>query len=233
MSAVNKFEKLKERLTQKVRMSATPVKGFILGMSGTDSIVTYILLAEVAKTEGFHVLGCHYGQNIGQKTLYHRTGQCWLNERYPDDYTISWTVNIPTPFEHQFLIADLHRRAISNPQERLWVASTVNATEKALSTYSILEKSASIAPITSLYKSEVLEICEHFGVPQELIDASKTPDCLCGRDEFAAENIQLIDDVLRRKLTRDYSSEDIKKAYDYINMKIADNDFKNRTPYTI
>jgi NH3-dependent NAD+ synthetase len=151
-----------------------------------------------------------------------------LQRHFPDS-----TINVEKPRGgniDQFRWADLHYRAAEN---RYWVASTVNATEKALGTYSILNKSASIMPIASIYKSEVLDLCMEYMVPHEVVRRSQIPDCICGRDEFAAENIDLIDCVLRNKILGDFSGDDIRKAMDYIRQKKAEGGFKDRTPYTV
>lgn len=96
-----------------------------------------------------------------------------------------------------------------------------------------MANSASIVPIISLYKSEVLECCKEFGVPETIINQSRIPDCICGRDEFAAENIELIDLLLTNKYNGGYNDEALIKAYDYIRETKKDNDFKNRTPYNV
>ena len=228
MSVLAKFDKLKQRLTNKVRMSATPVTGFVLGLSGTDSIITLILLCEVAKTEGFRVEAYHYVHTFEKKDRVEVELMPWLRERYEDVVLVTTGTSIAD----QQIWADLHWRAAL---DRTWVVSTVNATEKALGTYSIMANSASIAPITSLYKSEVLALCEELGVPEYFIKASRLPDCLCGRDEFAAENIELIDQVLRTEVHKNttHSLDQIIKAMDYIRDTKRDNDFKSRTPYAV
>lgn len=229
---MEKFNKLKDRLVNKIKMSATPVTGFILGLSGTDSIVTFILLSEVAKIVGFEVHGIHYLENYDKFTTFSREVTPWLTSNFPKSHVAELLV--PNGTVDQFRWADLHDRAVNMfENKRLWVANTVNATESALGTYSIMSKSASIAPISSLYKSDVLEICKEYGVPEKLIASSRLPDCICGRDEFAADNIELIDEVLCNNLSKDYSAEVLRKAMNYIRDTKRENDFKNRTPYSV
>lgn len=225
---MKKFDNLIKRLTQKVEMSATPVTGFIVGLSGTDSIATFILLAEVAKEKNIHVTGLHYMEKETVQTIVTRELFEWLEERY-DNITLEG-VRLPQGNIDAFRWADMHNRAL---ERRHWVVSTVNATEQALGTYSILAKSASIAPITTLYKGEVLKVCAEYGVPEWFSAKSRIPDCICGRDEFAAANIELIDDVIRSNLGKDYPTHDIRNAMDYIRDKKTENGFKSRTPYTI
>lgn len=231
---MKKFDGLIQRLTNKVTMSATPVPGFILGLSGTDSIATFLLLYEVYLKTGVRIQGVHYLVDINRpQTLFQKEVFPWLREKYADTFLfLAGTNNVGPGREDDDTSrwADLHYRART---QGYWTVSTVNATEKALGTYGIMANAASIAPIQSLYKSEVLQVCEEYNVPQAVINASRIPDCLCGRDEFAAENIQLIDDVLRYNLTKDYTAEELKKAMDYIRDNKRDGEFKSRTPYNV
>lgn len=232
---VQKYSNLKNRLKHKIEQSATPVSGFMLGMSGTDSILTYILLTEVSAEMGdrFSVTGIHYVADGTIDDIFIKYAIPYLNDYH--DGGVIHTVTLPRGYHYdQNMWADLHVRAVESViDHRFWVVTTRNATEKALGTYSILANSASIAPISSLYKSEILELCEKYSVPKKIIDASRIPDCICGRDEFAADNIELIDDVLRNNLTKDYPADMIKKAMDYIRDTKKVNDFKNRTPYNV
>ena len=227
-----KFQSLINRLGQKVNMSATPVEGFVVGLSGTDSVITFILLNEVAKELGhqFKVFGIHCVESATIESSFQKIGMMqWLRDRYPEStMAVSDMSNVGN--SDQFRWAEFHHRAA---QYKFWFASTMNATEKFLGTYSIMNKSASIAPIQSLYKSEIIELCKEYNVPQRLIDLSQIPDCVCGRDEFAAENIELIDNVIRNRFTDDMDIALVAKAAAYIRDAKNDNDFKNRTPYMV
>lgn len=227
---MQKFDNIVQRLTNKVRTSATPVTGFVLGLSGTDSIITYILLNEVAKTQKFKVIGIHYGYDNAHTEVHEWLRKISFKWEYPD-FQLLVHPELRNHGDDDYIHwALLHETAVRN---RFWVSSTVNATEKALGTFSIMANSASISPIISLYKSEVLEACKAFGVPENIIQRSRIPDCICGRDEFAAENIELIDLLLSNKYTGGYTEEQLVKAYEYIRETKKENDFKNRTPYTV
>lgn len=240
--AIIKYQKLRDRLRQKVSMSATPIDGFIVGLSGTDSILTYILLSELAndaelvkQNRGFKVLGVHYMDNIEVPDSFQKIALPYLITSYGSPIEcVELSQNVD-----QLRWADLHMRAINQPSRnklnptRFWVAGTVNATEKALGTYSIMSKSASIEPIVSLWKSDVLNICEQFNVPQQVLDNSRIPDCACGREEFASENIELIDALLRDNIPSGYTLEQVKKATDYIRNTKKEFGFKARTPYNV
>lgn len=227
-----KFQTLITRMGWKVNMSATPVEGFVVGLSGTDSIITFILLNEAAKDLDykFNVLGIHCVENPDVESSFQKIGMFkWLQEQYPkSELAIAEMRNCGN--HDQYRWAEMHYRAA---ERGYWVASTMNATEKFLGTYSIMNKSASIAPIQSLYKSEIIELCKEYNVPQRLIDLSQIPDCACGRDEFAAENIELIDNVIRNRFTDDMDIALVAKAAAYIRDAKSDNDFKNRTPYMV
>lgn len=238
-----KYNKLRDRLREKVKMSATEIEGFVVGLSGTDSILTYMLLTELANDEAlkkanrqFKVHGIHYVDSLAVPDTFQKVTEPFLSN-FGGKIDI---FELPNNVD-QFRWADLHYRAVNRPMrgprrdihERFWVASTVNATEKALGTYSIMAKSASIEPIASLYKSEVLDICHELGVPEQLIKNSQIPDCACGREEFASENIELIDALIRNVIPEAYSIEKVREAMKYIADTKKEFGFKQRTPYSV
>ena len=245
-----KFNKIIDRLCQKIRLSQTPVPGFILGLSGTDSILTFILMCESAKHFDMinRVYGIHYvNEQRRKKTWFEEQIIPWLKEKYPEA-----RLEVQTPLGGNYdqqRWADLHLRSLNEiivngsgdkkiaalaQGENYWVVGCINATEKILGKYSILSKSVSMEPIQSLYKSEVLEICKEYGVPEIALEMSQLPDCLCGREEIAAQNLKLIDDIITFKLDMEkYPKELINEVYQYINETKASNNFKNRTPFSI
>lgn len=231
--AITKYEKLCDRLREKVKMSATPINGFMIGLSGTDSILTYMMLNDVSDSlkgtgHTFKVRGVHYVDDITIPTSFQKLTLPYLIANYVN--TIE-CVELKENLD-QYRWANLHIRAVNQKQPH-WVVSTVNATEKALGTYSIMSKSASIEPIASLWKSDVLAICQELGVPEKVLESSRIPDCACGREEFASENIELIDALLRDNIPSGYSMERIKLAMDYIRNTKKEFGFKARTPYNV
>jgi NH3-dependent NAD+ synthetase len=240
---MEKFDKLIDRLTAKISMSQSQVPGFILGLSGTDSAATLILLREAILKHGKYlpITAVHYVDNVDHLSRTSLDLTKWVRSlpsvnlgMSNPPFRIELVIATPPGGNHeQYRWGDLHYRAVSG-DKHLWVVNTTNATEKALGTYSIMSMSVSMAPIGSLYKSEVLRVCQEYGVPESLIEASKLPDCLCGRDEFAGSHIDLIDDMLRyRSSDRAHTHEEIQLAFDYITSKKRDNDFKTRTPYGV
>lgn len=217
MDALAKFDDLVDRLVFKIGKSQTPVPGFIMGLSGTDSIVAYLLMYEAAsrmdlrhRLVGIHYVDARrYASPRHGPTWFHEHVIPWLNERCP--YAEA-TVKVPLGGnQDQQRWADLHLRALheingsfeepvvgaSHPEGRnFWTVGCTNWTETQLGKYSILSNSVSVQPIQTLTKTAVLAICEAKGVPAIAIENSRLPDCLCGRDEIAAANIELIDEIL-------------------------------------
>jgi NH3-dependent NAD+ synthetase len=210
-------------------MSQVPVPGFIIGLSGTDSIVAYMLCFTAAKRLGIEerVTAIHYRYHTESK--FEKAVLPWLYQNYSDGSQQAYPQLIDKNSD-EFRWASLHEYA---KEYDYWTVGTMNATEKALGKYSLLSTAVSIQPIQSLYKTTILEICEAYGVPQVAIDNSRIPDCMCGRDEFAAENIELIDKILRHESLSLYDPEKIDKAMNYIRTEKAANGFRDRVPYVL
>lgn len=246
-----KFDKLIDRLSQKIRLSANAVPGFIIGLSGTDSLATFILLYHAMKQHDLQhrLYGIHYVSGMRKKPSWFESGIIpWLKETFPETQV---AVEIPQGGnQDQQRWADLHLRALNtitydgnggarairsrDPGENYWVSGCMNATEKALGNYSILSNSVSIQPIQTVYKSEILDICKDYGVPDIAIEMSQIPDCLCGRDELAAANVRLIDDIITFKLNpSEHDPALLAEVYAWVQETKRQNDFKNRTPFNV
>lgn len=246
-----KFDNIVTRLSQKITMSQTPVPGFILGLSGTDSIMTFILLYKAAQLHGMQdrVYGIHYISGMQKKPGWFEANIIpWLKENYPGARI---EVQIPQGGnQDQQRWADIHLRSLNSitydgnggtrairaldAGQNYWVAGCINATEKALGKYSILSKSVSLDPLISLYKSEVIDLCREYNVPDIAIQMSELPDCLCGREEIAALNIKLIDEIITFKVDPlKYPPELLAEVYAYVQETRAANAFKNRVPFNV
>ncbi len=250
MSVLKKFDDLKDRLAKKIGLSQTPVPGFIMGLSGTDSIIAFLLLYQTlnALNPGKRVglLGIHYVKDLRQRSWFEREVIPWLQKMCP---FADIRVEVPLggnqdPQRWADLnlrslnaVTHLDGRVIITPLEighNYWVVNTINATEHELGTYAVASKIASIAPIRSLWKTEILQLCKAFGVPKKAIDYARLPDCLCGRAELAAENIELIDDILRFRLDPTaHDPELLRKLFEFIKSEKDYNGFKIRTPFLI
>lgn len=229
---VQKFESLVERLVNKIELSQTPVPGFIMGLSGTDSIIAFLLCYEALarKNMANRMFGIHYADKFFNNTVFrNKIMKEWLPSKCPE---ADFIVAVPTGGNtEQLRWADLHTRAV---EENYWIAGTMNATEKELGSYSNISTAVSLQPIRSFWKSEILELCKEFDVPEQIIQNARIPDCLCGRAELAAENIELIDDILRFKV--DISNHDpqlLTNLYSFIQDEKRQNDFKKRIPYIL
>lgn len=226
-----KFDNLIERLSNKITMSKTPVPGFIMGLSGTDSIVTFILLYETMRLHGQHhrLRGIHYIAPELHMGWFEAKVIPWLRERCPDaDVWTSLTCDKNEDEDRWLLLTRMAHN------ENYWIASAVNCTEKNLGTYSIVNKSASIWPIGNVWKTDVMEYCNLLGVPKIVIDKARLPDCLCGRDELAAQNLELIDKILQHKVDpTEYEPKLLKQMIEYVKDTKDLYGFKDRTPYLV
>lgn len=245
MSVNEKYNAAVDRMINKIKMSATPVPGFIVGLSGTDSIVTFDLLYRAMNHHYMprRLMGIHYVDNTNRKngTWMEREILPWMRGQYPNTTILSvklernldpdrWA-DMMVRSTHHF--EEEHGWVVSPKEETFWVAGTMNATEKELSKYSQMQKVTSIQPIQTFWKSEILELCDVLGVPKIASNNSRIPDCLCGRDELAAENIELIDKLLRFQPVQDESPELVAKLTEWIRTTKRDNGFRIRTPYNL
>ena len=119
-------------------------------------------------------------------------------------------------------------------EERYWVAGTINATEHALGKHSVLANAVSMQPIRSLWKSDVMRACEEMGVPDIILENARLPDCMCGRDEIAAQHIELIDDILRYRFDpREHDPDLMITLMGWISDRKREGGFRQRIPYVV
>ncbi len=227
----DKFNSVANRLAFKLKNSASQVPGLIVGLSGTDSIVAYLALYEACKINDsldlFH--GVHYVNATRRKPSWFEEHVVpWLEEK------TSSSILVTEPRggnQDPQRWADLHSIAL---EENYWVCGTMTATEWELGTYSMSANCVSLQPIRSLWKTDVMDICSELEVPAIAIENAQLPDCLCGRAELAAQNITLVDDILRNKIDfSKHSLETIMQVQDYIQSTKSDNSFKKRVPYIV
>jgi hypothetical protein len=249
-AAMRKFGSLVERLVAKMGMSQTPVPGFAVGLSGTDSVVAFLALSAACHEMGIpdRMLGVHYVSAGRTKPSWFEASVIpWLLERCPDA-EFATVVPLGGNQDPQRW-ADLHLRARNRvvvgedgavsirERERgrtYWVSGTINATERALGKFTMLADAVSIQPINSLWKTDVLAICEAFGVPRVAVDNARVPDCLCGRDEFAAENIELVDEVLRLTFRAELTDPTkLARAVEWVADQKRAGSFRARVPYKV
>ena len=250
-AVINKYNDVVERLVRKINLSQTPVPGFIIGLSGTDSILSFAIAHEACMRAGLappRLLGIHYVNSERKRpTWFEKEIIPWMKEKWP-----AADILVETPLggnQDQQRWADIHLRALNiiqydgagdriirarDPGENYWTLGSINATEKFLGNYSMMANCVSVHPILAVYKNMVLKICEAIGVPDIAIEMSKTPDCLCGRDELAANNIDIIDEIITFKIDpTQYDPDLLARLYQYVKEKKASNDFKMRVPFLV
>jgi len=216
------------------------VPGLIMGISGTDSILAFLVCAKAFESLGRpqRVVGIHYGAPFPppEKTLAEverivamspsyrwvaRSIVPWLQVQAPGA-TVTTDSSIDYNDDYQRWAA-LFRASLNGalrteplPEgENYWVVGTRNATEKALGAYSNISGAVSLQPILPLWKSEILQLCNWLGVPRQAIEKSRQVDCDCGRFDIAANNIEAVDFVLMARqglVSRSWLEENIAPA---------------------
>lgn len=243
--APKKFYNTVKRLAAKIEISQTPVPGFIMGLSGTDSIVAFMICYEALELtgRGDRMYGVHYvRQGDKQQGWFIREIIPFLQMVCPKA-----RIEVAVPLggnRDQQRWADLSLRSLNEviwdevtplePGKNYWVVNTINATEWELGSYSNSSRLASLSPIRSIWKSEVLEICSALEVPSIALEYARLPDCLCGRAELAASNIELIDDILRMRLDpTKHDPELLKQLFSFIAEEKKYNGFKQRGTFVV
>ncbi len=234
--------------------------GLIIGLSGTDSILTFLAAAKAFERmgRGDKVLGLNF-EHASKDTPVDpaKPFQCVKSD-------FNWVANDIFPWLRQqapqaqleidasILHNDdnkrwghLFSRAVRDNDPRSGLTSyyfpvgTRNATEDVLGTYSQLSKSVSMMPIIDLFKSEVLEICEYLGVPEIAIEKSKEIDCDCGRFDTQANHMRELDLYIMHKkgmLSREYLRQNmpadvLNAVTEFYVEESYNNDYRARTPY--
>lgn len=213
------------------------VPGLILGISGTDSILAYLVCSRAFETLGRadRVVGIHYGapfppenktpeevrRIVAMSPSYRwvaRTIVPWLQAQ-SGGALVSTDSSIDYNDDYQrwaaLFRASLNGALRTEPLpagQNYWVVGTRNATEQALGAYSNISGAVSVQPILHLWKSEILRLCAFLGVPRQAIEKSRQVDCDCGRFDIAANNIEQVDAVLMQRqglLPREYLESNI------------------------
>ena len=239
------FDALVQWIHDKAIMEKAP--GLILGISGTDSILTYLAGAKAFERLGKpgRVLGVHFsgGADVKMSWVMDEVFP-WLKTQAP---LAQLEIDNDTDGnDDQIRWGRLFSRAVKDTGATNSLASnyyftvgTRNATEEHLGTYSQLSSAVSMMPIIDLYKSEVLEICDWLGVPKIAMQKSCEVDCACGRFQVAADYLREVDLwVMHRQgqLSRGYLEQhmtpDVRNTVmEYVIEEESRNRFRKRTPY--
>jgi len=232
--------------------------GLLVGLSGTDSIVTFMAAYEALKLAGKpdRMMGVHFapsetllqGDPDAHMSLWFSQEVApWLKERAPQakiviDTSIDWRcdgLRWGALADMSAVYFDRRSRIMRPSDQKYWVLGTRNRSEDISLNYSNASMMASIQPIVNLWKSEILQITKYLGAPQIAISKSCEMDCVCGRERFVAEHIPEIDLILMDKvgeLPSTYPQSHIKpelfnKLTAFVEAKATHNQFKLHIPY--
>lgn len=230
--------------------------GFLVGLSGTDSLVAFCAAAEaMAKLNKPHrIMGVHFAPS--EDFLYdHPEAEVhlwfanevvpWLKKKYPKaDIVIDTSIDWRADGQRWGTLMDMsvvfngRKRTIRLPEDQYWVLGTRNRTEGVLHNYSNVSMAVSIQPLIDLWKSEILELSEYLDIPQIAIQKSCETDCICGRMRLPAQHITEVDQLLMSRvgeLSPEYVENKIPSTLrlqlnNFINEQINKNAFKVSIP---
>ncbi len=252
------FASISDWIAKTAKRQGAP--GLIVGVSGTDSILTFLACADAFEKLGKpeRVLGVNFEHASKNERSDSGKIKCvsdnfnwvshhiypWLKERAPEA-----VFEIDSSIEHSddnLRWGHLFSRAIRDvpaggemTSQHYFPVGTRNTTEHHLGSYTQISKAVGIMPIIDLFKSEVIEICEYLGVPQIAIDKSREIDCDCGRFDIPAFHMQELDWVIMAKkglLSNAFLEENIKPQLlqDIKSFEMEErvlNGFRDKTPY--
>lgn len=232
--------------------------GFLIGLSGTDSIIAFLAAYKALEQAGkpHAMMGVHFAPS--EDFLYdHPEAEVhlwfskqiipWLKEQAPKaqivvDTSIDWRCDGLRwgALMDMSVVYNDDRRSMRLPDQQYWVVGTRNRTEDRLMNYSNASASVSLQPLIYIWKSEVMQLSEYLNVPKLAMDKSCETDCICGRERLAAKNIKEIDLLLMARsghVSPDYvankiSPEKRNQLNTFIESQIKRGRFKNNIPYT-
>jgi NH3-dependent NAD+ synthetase len=152
---------------------------------GSDSAFCLWLYAQVFPGQ---VTGIYHGQDLRQATWFENLAEIIYLDKTPteiDDWEIyRWAKFLEYSLEHNAVLVGSRTK-----------------TEHYLGTFSLASRVASILPLIDLWKSEIMELCEQAGVPEEILLSSQEADPACGRPaELAVISFKDVDSFLKAKL---------------------------------
>jgi NH3-dependent NAD+ synthetase len=233
--------------------------GFLIGLSGTDSIVAFLAASKAFERAGRpeRVLGIHFAPS--EDFLYdHPEAEIhlwftdvvmpWLRQqtngaKVEVNTSIDWRydgLRWGALMDRSVVSTDksIKMRTMRPLEEQYWVVGTRNLTEDTLLNYSNASTAANLQPLIHLWKSEILQISKYLGVPQIALDKSCETDCICGRLRLPSQHIPEVDMLLMVRIGELVSVENRipielqKQLTAFINDQISKGDFKKRIPYT-
>lgn len=155
---------------------------------GTDSAVVF---AAACKANPGKVFGIHFpGKDLLEKDWFAKTGQVIEMAAHADaSDTMRWCRSL-----------QMAQGLAPESKGKGYLLGTRNKTESILGTFSLASRVPGIQPLAQITKSDVLELCKYFKIPEPIIASSRKADIECGRPpEMAAIGIERIDAFLFAK----------------------------------
>lgn len=212
---MQKTARVLNKLVSFVQASTVNANGLLVPVSGgSDSALAFWILNQAvpAKTAGVFC-----GENLRCREWFEQTGAMRFLPQptfLTDTETARWAV--------------FHDLGL---KERRWLVGTKNRSEEVFGTFSLASRIATFLPIVGLWKSEVMELCDYIGMPDEITASSRRADPDCGRPaELAEIPLELIDVFLKSKLGMRSTRGLSKKQVSYLEQVYSANNFRNSLP---
>jgi NH3-dependent NAD+ synthetase len=203
-----------------LRHTAANAHGLLVPISGgSDSALCFWLCTEAWPDR---TLGVHAGPELRCRPWFESRGRVEL---------------IPPPAGTTTAEQEVHRWAVMlslGLSQLRWLVGSRNRTEDVFGTYSLASRLATVLPLAGTWKSEVLQLCQHAGVPAEIVASSHRADPDCGRPaEMAEIPLERIDRFVQVKagaLPAEALSELTAAQVDYLEGIYRYNQFKKTLP---
>lgn len=234
--------------------------GIIVGVSGTDSLVVFLAahaaFKELGRPESVMAVNFVHPGTLkkaadggvscaagDEKNWFALHVMPWLKETAPDArYALDDSIEFSDDNKRW---GNIFSRAISDTElnhgmlgKYRLVAGTRNRTEAVLGTYTLLSRTPSLQPVEHLYKTQILDICAHLGVPDIAIRKSREVDCDCGRFEVQANHLDELDHYIMAQqgeidpLHLDSIDRDVLSAVRNFYIEERENNaFREKVPY--
>lgn len=192
--------------------------GVIVGLSGTDSLLSYVICLEAFKqleqplenVRGVNFQHETHDKDQGKNQRFtcavtedtewiEREIFPWIKERYPEArLEVDKTIKHSKDGARWGAIHDKAKEEVNGRGDLItgtfyFPIGTRNATEDAIGGYTLITKAVSLFPIRKIYKTEVIDLCRYLGVPEIAIEKSRDIDCDCGRFEVQAFKMDQLD----------------------------------------
>lgn len=251
------FDKLVSWIQQTATEQNAP--GVIVGLSGTDSILTFLACHQAYQNLGKpeRVVGVNFVHDVADpdgtgpiqcigadKNWFSEEIMPWLQDVAPGSTLITDdTIKVSDDNKRwgrlfSMAVEDVDARQGMN-SDHYFVVGTINKTEKTLGTYSLAAARPSMQPISQLYKTEVLQICEMLGVPDIAMQKSREIDCDCGRFDVQANHLDELDLFLMADaglldmeyVTANVPPETLTAVREFTVEETMTNAFRDKIPY--